>query len=167
MSLTNAQLQTLKAAIDGDPELAAKPLNGDGYFDIAAILNGTIASPDFYVWRTLVSVAEIMGNGFDWTRVDNMTVGESRIWEYMTQLGFINPNQANVRAGVNEAFKGTAQDNALRLAVFGHCQKLATRTERIFASGAGVPSSDVGVGPGTVTVASVTPLDVEQARALP
>ena len=164
--LTPAQLATLKAAIDADPVLAAKPLTADGYFDIAAILNGTIAVPDFWVWKTQISVLEIMGNGFDWTRVDNMTVGESRIWEYMTQLGVINPNQNNVRVGINEAFKGTAADNAMRLAIYGHCQNLATRTKRIFATGSGTVSDDTGVGPGTVVVESITPLDVEQARAL-
>ena len=165
--MTPAQLQTLKTAINADPALAAKPLNADGYFDIAQILNNTISVPDFFVWRTSVLVNEIMGNGFDWTRVDNMTVGEARIWDFMTKLGFINPNQANVRAGVNEAYKGTAQDDSMRLAIYGHCQEKATRTKRIFATGSGTTSDNIGVGPGTVVIETVTPLDVEQARALP
>jgi hypothetical protein len=166
MALTPAQLTTLKAAIDADPVLAAKPLNSDGDFDIAQILNNTQSAPDFYVWKTSISVNEIMGNGFDWTRVDNMVVGEARIWDFMTKLGFINPNQSNVRAGINEAFKGTAQDNTMRLAIYGHCQRLAMRTQRIFATGSGVTSDDLGVGPGTVVVESITPNDVHAARAL-
>ena len=167
MALTPAQLAALKAEIDADPVLAAKPLNSDGYFDTALILNNTIVTPDFFVWRTNVPINEVMGNGFDWVRVDNMTVGESRIWEYMTQLGFINPNQANVRAGINEAFKGVAADDSMRLAMYtNHLQKKATRTEKLFSSGAGTTSSNLGVGPATVTVTSITANDVEEARRL-
>lgn len=167
MSLTTAQLQTLKAAIDGDPVLAAKPLNSDGAFEIALILNTELAVPDFFVWRTRVPINEIMGNGFDWTRVDNMTVGEARIWEYMTQLGFINPNMANVRAGINEAFKGTAADDGMRLAIYtNHLQKKATRIEKLFAIGSGTTSTNTGVGPATVTITEVTLNDVDEARRL-
>jgi hypothetical protein len=108
--------------------------------------------PTFYVWRSSLDINEIMSNGFDWTRVDNMTVGEARIWQFMTQLGTINPSRANVRAGVNEAFKGTAQDNATRLSIFGHCQRPATRFERVFATGAGTTSDDIGTGPGTMVL---------------
>lgn len=165
--LTAPQLATLKAAIDADPVLAAKPLNSDGYFDIAVALNTQIATPDFFVWRSSVPVTEIMGNNFDWTRVDNMTVGESRIWEYMTQLGAIDASKANIRAGVNEAYKGTAQDNAMRLAIFGHCQKLATRTQKLFATGAGTTTTDAGTGPATAVIETISASDVEQARALP
>lgn len=165
--LTPQQLATLKAEIDADPILAAKPLNSDGSFEIAQILNNTLATPDFFVWRTRVRIDEIMGNGFDWTRVDNMTVGESRIWEFMTQLGFINPNLANVRAGLNEAFKGTAQDDSMRLAIYtNHLQAKATRIQKLFAVGTGTTSSNVGTGPATVVVESISPSDVDQARAL-
>jgi hypothetical protein len=149
--MTLAQLQALKAAIDADPVLAALPLNSDSSFAIAAEFNKD-AVPTFYVWRSSLDINEIMSNGFDWTRVDNMTVGEARIWQFMTQLGTINPSRANVRAGVNEAFKGTAQDNTTRLAIYGHCQRPATRFERVFATGAGTTSDDIGTGPGTMVL---------------
>lgn len=165
--LTAPQLALLRAEIDGDPALAAKPLNSDGYFETALALNTTPASPDFYVWRTSISVADIMSNGFDWTRVDNMTVGEARIWEFMTALGSIDPSKANIRAGVNEAFKGTAQDDSMRLVIFGHCQELASRTKKLFATGAGTSTTNDGVGPATPSVLSITPVDVEMARFLP
>jgi hypothetical protein len=167
MALTQAQLATLKAAILADPVLAAKPMNSDGNFDIAVILNSQLATPDFFVWRPSVSVGEIMGNNFDWTRVDNMTVGESRIWEYMTQLGVIDPSKPNIRAGINEAYKGTAQDDAMRLAIFGHCQKLATRAQKLFATGTGTTTTDAGTGPATMAVESINASDVEAARNLP
>lgn len=163
MALSAQQLQTLKAAIADDPALAAKPMNSDGAFDIAAALN-QVASPDYWVWRTTVPVDEIMLNGFDWTRVDNLTVGKARIWEWMARLGFIKPNQANVRAGVLATFSA-AGDLANRNAVFSHCQRLATRAEKLFASGAGTSTTDQGVGPATLTFeGSISYQDVEQAR---
>ena len=167
--LTPAQLATLKAAIDGDSALAAKPLNSDGYFDIAAILNGQLASPDFWVWRASVTQDEIMQNGFDWVRVDNLSVGKARIWEWLFDNAgtAINPSKANVRSGIAETWKGTAADNAVRLAVCQHCQQRATRAQKLFAAGAGNATDQDGIGPATMAVESVTLADVEAARALP
>lgn len=161
--LTPQQLQTLKTAINADPVLAAKPLNSDGAFDIAAAFN-LPAVPDYYVWRTLVPTDEIMLNGFDWTRVDNLTVGKARIWEWMTQLGQLNPSQANVRAGVLAVFSA-AGDLANRNAVFGHCQRLATRAEKLFATGTGATTTDQGVGPSTMGFeGQISWQDVDTAR---
>lgn len=169
MALTQAQLATLKAAIDADPALAAKPLNGDGYFDIAQILNNQVASPDFWVWRTAVDFEEIRANGFDWVRVDNLTPGKARIWEWMFKsfTAPINPSKVNDRAGIAEVWKGTAADNAVRGVVFGHCQMKASRAQKLFAVGAGTSTTIDGAGPATMEVIALTPLDVEQARALP
>lgn len=167
--LTPEQLATLKAAIDADPALAAKPLNSDGYFDIAAILNNELASPDFYVWRTSVTQDEIMQNGFDWVRVDNLSVGKARIWDWMFDNAgaTFNPAKANVRAGIAEVWKGTAADNAVRQAVFNRCQARATRAQKLFATGPGTTTSVDGVGPATMAVESISLSDVEAARALP
>lgn len=162
--LTTPQLQALKAAIAADQALAAKPNNPDGNTEIAAAFN-TNAAPEYYVWKSSVGIDEIMQNGFDWTRVDNLTVGKARIWEWMTAVGTVKPNQANVRAGVLAVFT-TAGDLANRNAVFGHCQRLATRAEKLFASGSGVTSTDQGVGPSTMTFeGNLSYQDIEQARA--
>lgn len=167
MSLTSEQLQTLRTAIDADPALSAFPNNPDGAFEIAAALN-LAASPDFFVWRESVLISEIMGNGFDWTLVDNLTAGKSRIWEWMTALGVINPSQANVRAGIIAAISGTgAAFPTMRTAVFGHCQAKASRFEKLFATGSGTTSNDQGVGPASAIVKGpVTYTDVLAARAL-
>lgn len=160
MALSVSQQQTLKAAIDADPALSSKPNNSDGNFDIAKAFNA-IASPDFTVWRTNVAISEIMSNGFDWTRVDNATVGKARIWEWMARLGSINPSKANIRAGINEAWSGTgAEQVAHRNAIFTHCKRNATRAEKLFATGTG----SVG-DPATMTFeGSISGDDVEAAR---
>lgn len=51
MALTPSQLQTLKTAINNNPTWAAYPQTGDGYFNLAQVLNVT-AAPAFKVWRT-------------------------------------------------------------------------------------------------------------------
>lgn len=169
MALAPQQLAALKAEIDGDPVLAAKPLNSDGYFDIAQILNGQLASPDFYVWRSTVTQDEIMQNGFEWVRVDNLSIGKARIWDWLFDNAgtSINPSKANVRAGIAEVWKGTAADNAVRFAVFQHCQAKATRAQKLFATGAGTATDQDGVGPATMAIESIALSDVEAARALP
>ena len=143
--LTPAQNATIKAAILADPTLNAQPNNSDGAFAIAAALNQN-AVPDFFVWRTSVTPIEIMQNGFDWTRIDNLTVGKARIWEFMMSTGVVNPSLANVRSGINATFTSGA-DAATRQAAFNHCQRLATRAEKLLATGLGTTTTDQGVGP--------------------
>lgn len=162
--MTPQQLQTLKTAIAADPILAAQPANSDGDFAIAAALNQS-AVPDFFVWRSSVGVDEIMQNGFDWTRVDNLTVGKARIWDWMMRTVAVNPARANVRAGVLATFS-TAGDAATRQAVFNHFQRVATRFEKLFATGNGTTSSVDGVGPATMALESPVSFEtVGQARA--
>ncbi len=161
--LTAPQQQTLKTFMANTPALNAYPNTLDGAFEIAAAIN-TKATPDFYVWRTSVAVDEIMQNGFDWTRVDNLTVGKARIMEWMMLTGRLNLSQANVRAGVLACFS-TAGDLANRNAVFGHCQRTATVAEKLFATGAGTSTTDQGVGPATMSIeGAISPQDVYDAR---
>lgn len=148
--LTPAQLATLKTAIINDPTLDSFPHTPDGAFAIAAALN-LDAAPDFWVWRSTVAVTEIMQNGFGWDRVDNLTVGKARIWEFMTAAGTLNPSQPNVRAGFLACFS-VAADLATRQAIFSHCVRKASRFEKVYATGTGAASDDQGVGPGTAVV---------------
>jgi len=167
MALTPAQLVTLKAHITASADLNIFPNTSDGSFEIAALLN-LPAVPDFWIWKDSVSDATIMQNGFDWVRVDNLSVGKARIWEWMFGVtGAINPSKANVRAGIAEVWKGTAADNAVRGVVFGHCQRLATRAQKLFSTGAGTSTTIDGVGPATAGFAEdIIYNDVIQARAL-
>lgn len=131
--MTPAQLLTLRTAVLADQELAAVGRNDT---ELARLLN---LPTTFICWRTLVSQDEIMQNGFDWVRVDNLSVGKARIWEWLfnNQQQSINPSKANVRAGIDECWKGTAADLAVRAAIYVHCKRAATRAESILASGTG------------------------------
>jgi hypothetical protein len=168
MSLTNAQLQALKAHIEGDSTLNALPNSPDGNDAIAALMN-VVAVPEYRGWRTSVPVSEIMLNGFDWTRVDNLSVGKSRIWEWMTQFGSIDPSQANIRAGINATWVGTQADLDVRAAVYLHCHRPLTRAEKLFAvatvGGSGTRGS--AANPDTMVFeGNLIYQDVEAARNL-
>jgi hypothetical protein len=136
--LTPAQAAALQTAVLADPVLSLKPHTSDGAYDIAAAFNLDAASA-FVVWKTFVRQEVITQNGFDWVRVDNLSVGKARIWEWLfaNPDRSINPSKANVRAGIDECWKGTAADLAVRAAVYVHCKRNATRAEKLFATGTG------------------------------
>lgn len=163
MALNQSQLQALRAYIDATPELAALPNSNDGAYEIASRLN-TLASPQWIVWRTSVGQDEIMQNGFDWTRVDNLSVGKARIWEWLfnNQARAFNPSKINVRAGIEATWVGTAADLAVRAAVYTHCKRPATVAEKLFSTGTGSDASPATMG----FEGSVTYMDVASARSL-
>ena len=154
--LTASQKVALKNDIAADPVLSAYPVTPDGAFAIAEVYNEG-ATPAFVVWRTSVSVDEIMNNGFVWTAVDALTNGKARIWEWMTRLGTINPSKANIRQGLQDAFgAGSAMSNAIA----PHLKRSASRVERLFATGTGTTQS-----PGTLVFEGrITYQDIQEAR---
>ena len=141
--LTTEQLAVFKAALlaETDPELVT--YRDQGSTTLVAEWYNRPASPVHTVWRTSVSQDEIMQNGFDWVQVDNLTVGKARIWEWLfdNRTSAINPSKANVRAGIDEAWKGTAAMLAVRAAVYVHCKRNTTRGEKLFATGLGTDAS--------------------------
>lgn len=160
MALTVQQMATLKAAILANPVWAALPLNSDTSFFIADEL-AKEADPAFVVWKTSVNPDEIMRNGMDWTRVDNLSVGKARIWDWMTKLNSFNPSKANVRAGIDAAWVGTAADLAVRASVYTHCKRNANVLEKLFATGTGTTAD-----PATMVVEGrLNYQEVGQARA--
>ncbi len=138
--LNTTQLQTLKAYIAADPVLSQIPEGSDGDFNIAAALNQT-ATPSVVVWKSTVSADEIMRGGIDWTRVDNLSVGKARIWDWMTRLGSFDPSKASIRSGIDATWVGTAADLAVRATVYALCKRNASVFEKIFATGAGTDAS--------------------------
>lgn len=167
MSLTISQLQALKSFILNDPELNAFPNNSDGNYEIAIRLNA-VASPAWIVWRTDVSRREILQrNGFDWTRLDNLSVGKARIWSDIFIDGVLNPSKPNVRAGIEAVWVGTAADLAVRAEVLAACKMEATRAQRLFSSGLGSIPTPATLDEGISEYFQLNYQDVETARNLP
>ena len=157
--MTPEQLTIIRDYILSVPALASKPMTMDGAWDIAQELN-KIKSPDFVVWKTSVSIDEIMRNGMDWARVDNLSVGKARIWEWIGRLGTFNAAKANIRAGIDAAWVGTLADLSVRAAVYTHCKRTATIIEKLFATGTGNDAS-----PATMEFeGAISPNDVFEAR---
>ncbi len=163
MSLTTTQLTMLNAAIVADAELNALPNDSDGAFLIALALNQA-ESPDWIVWRTRVSWDEVMLNGFDWTRVDNLSVGKARIWEWMFNRNFMDPSKSNVRAGIDSVWVGTPADLAVRAAVYIHCKMSATRAQKIFSTGTGSDAVPATMDGNIGETFQLSYQDVQEAR---
>lgn len=162
MALTPAQLTTLKAAILAETDATFVAMrqaeNDDG---MAAFFNAE-AAPAYVLWRSAVTQDEIMQNGFDWARVDNLSVGKARIWEWLfdNQARSFNPSKENVRAGIDATWVGTVADSAVRAAVYLHCKRKAKRGEKVFATGVGTDAA-----PSVTTFeGNLRPQDVSDAR---
>lgn len=157
MMLAIEQLQALKTFVDANYASIYEQ-------STANLLNET-ASPLFLVYKSTVSEAEIMLNGFDWLRVDNLSVGRARIWDWLFRVnGAIDPSKQNIRNGLNECWKGTAADLAVRAAIYLHCFRSATVAEKLFATGAGTAPDVNGNGPATMGFeGSITLNDLIQA----
>lgn len=145
--LNSAQQLTLKNSILADPILSALPPSSDSAFQIADVYNQPEANT-WIVWKSFVTQDEIMQNGMDWTRIDNLSVGKARIWDWMfkNSAQAINPSKANIRAGIDATWVGTASDLAVRAAVYVHCKRQATRLEKILSSGTGSDASPATMG---------------------
>lgn len=143
LALTQSQKLIIKTWLTAN----AQTLNDQ---EAAAALN-VAASPVFNVYRSSVPMSEIMLNGFNWTRVDNLNVGKARIWEWMVSANpdrAINPSKANVRAGINAVWVGTQADLDVRDAVYAHCYRPASIAEKLLATGAGTAPVNDGDGSG-------------------
>lgn len=157
--MTPEQKLALKAAILADPVLNAYPTGSDGAYALAIALN-EIAAPKFIVWKTDVSMDEIMRNGMDWTQVDNLSTGKARIWDWIGRQGTFNASKLNIRAGIDECWKGTAALLAVRDAVYVHCKRPATVLEKLLATGNGTD-----ISPATMSYeGQISYQEVEAAR---
>lgn len=172
MQLTTAQLQAIKADIDANGDMNGQPNNSDGHFAIAALYNQP-ASPAFWVWRTRVTRAEyvnqssVEGTTFAWTGTGFITRSQGErdaFRELFNHEGAVNPSLPSVRQAFTDIFSGTtapAPANRTHMATVS--RRLATRIERLLATGTGstsVPATMGAEGP-------ITYQDVEAARGLP
>ena len=138
--MTPAQLATLKTAINADAAFDELKLTPDGRYAIADAFN-LVANPAWIVWRAQVTRREILQNGFDWTRLDNLSVGKARVWNDIFVDGSLNPSKPNVRVGIDSIWVGTAPDLAVRAAVYVHCKVGATRAQKLFSTGTGTDAT--------------------------
>lgn len=139
MALTPTQQTTLRTHIENTPTLNAFPDNEDGAAAIAAILN-IQATPDFTVWRTLVSTQEIM-NAINGVSLAALQSAESNVIISVIaafQNTGLNTSVPDKRQLFDDIFVGSANNNATtRANLLATWKRLALEIERIFATGTG------------------------------
>jgi hypothetical protein len=182
MALTQAQLVTLKADIAADSVLNAKPMSNAGADEIVAAYNAA-ASPDYYVWKPSVPAEDIF-NAVDWAKLTPAgAVGTDAAWTnralacqgkqfnlqtILSGRATVSSDKANIRAAIQDALTGVPSkaDGTTQpagwTAVEAIMKRLATRAEKLFATGTGT-----SVTPSLLAFAgNVTQNDVTTAREM-
>jgi hypothetical protein len=186
MSLTTAQLATLRAAINADGVFSQLPNTPDNSYFIAQELN-KLPTTDFLVWNPTTSVQAIF-DAVTWANftpadaADNTATFTNRALVIQTkQMNLQNMLQgrttvdatlANFRAGLRDAViqlpagasgAMVSAGGVSGATVLTACLRKATRAEQIFASGNASTGSTTG---NLLTWSGVLqPSDVDAARA--
>lgn len=137
--LTQGQLAMLKADIMADPVLAGWAATGRMAQEIADAYN-LPASPNWTVWRTVVSPIEWAGaivGGGGATQLDGLTASKRDSLFYAVSWD-LDPSVAAVRTALDD-FCGS--QNTLKAAVQAVQKRNATRAEKLFSSGTGSTAS--------------------------
>jgi hypothetical protein len=192
MTLTPAQAATLKAAINANPTWAAYPLEGDGPFDLAAVLNQP-ASPAFSVWRTDAPVNAIVDaiNWANYTPSEAIAASDPALSQQVARLLTIQTKQMNlqlmlqgreslncarpnVRAGLRDAViqipsgsggASTSPGGASGVTVLNACVRNATEAEKIFAAQSQASDTTGSVTARVMTFeGNLSASDIQQAR---
>lgn len=139
MPISADQRPALKAAIlsETDPTFVAfrQANNEQGMADWYN------AASTFYAWRTSVSRAEIYNRtsaeatNWSWTFYKNQSAVEQNAWVQMFMGDQADFSQDNLRAGIAVIFTSASAVNAAHSLAIG--KRLATRGERVYATGAG------------------------------
>lgn len=172
MHLTPSQVTILKNDIEADPVLSSQPNDADGNTFIASVYETTF-SPDFWVWRTSITKADILqatgpeGTTFNWVGNGFITrsVGEQTAWHELFDGGSCNPSLANVRQAFSDIFSGSGNAAANRTHLLAVGRRKANRFEKLFATGVGSTASPatLGIGLGGVTLEGMITSDEVQA----
>ena len=141
MALTTAQKATLKTYIEANPTWMTYSHNSDGASAIAGEL-ALVASPDFVVWRSDVTEAEVVGDtsaeatAWDWTVYAALTRSEQGAYERMFASGTVDAGKPNIRQGFADVFNGpSGADQRVHMAAIS--KRLANDIESLFAVGTG------------------------------
>lgn len=164
MSLTSAQLATLKADIAANSDLNVFPNTADGAVAIANLYN-LLASPAFWVWNTSVSF-QTVSNQILSTDVANLTTANSTRLQVLLQLNPVTYDfsVADKRAMFPAVFTlGSMSGTVNALAAIYARQ--ATRVEKLFANTSGGNGATNATAATATFQGTLTYQDVLQARS--
>lgn len=158
--MTPAQIAILKSTIQGDGTLNSQPMNTEGAVAIQNLLNAA-ASPPFTIWKRSVSISEVGDNivGNDLAGLSTLNTTRLQTIVLLSQDG-VNASLADRRAFFDDVFSG-AGGAATRAKLLILWKRLATRGEKIYATGTGSDASPATPG----FEGSIDYNDVLQARS--
>jgi hypothetical protein len=173
MALTSSQYTALKADIaantntvsfgGADIQIRNLPNTGDANVEVAAWYNGA-ASPNYTVWKKLVSITEI-GDKIDGGELAGLSsLNNTRLQTVvmLSQAG-VNPSLEDRRQFFDDIFSGaggvTTRANLLAL-----WKRLATRAQKLFSTGTGSDASPATTATNVDDAFTLTGSDVETAR---
>lgn len=181
--LTNARATVLRDAIAADPVLSVLTNTPDNNVAIANAFNQN-ATPDFYVWKTSVSVEDVQNAIIYANMTPAQTPDGTQLWankalhaqgkqfnlqNLMLGRDYVNPSRTNVRAAFQDCLTGlpTKADGTNQAAgwtaVEASFKRLATRGEKLYVTGG---NGAVG-SPASLTFEGLLDYqDVELARSL-
>lgn len=140
MALNTAQQTTLRNDINADPAFASVPHNSDGASTIANAYNAQ-ATPAFTVWKTNVSILATgqAFNGVEWAGMTSANHTRLQTVAQYLSAGY-DAGDADIRAMFNDIWSGAGGTNT-RAALLTLWKRLATRAEKLFATGTGSDAS--------------------------
>jgi len=139
MALTPEQWSALKADMAKNPVMNALEHTTENAAMIAAMY-ALPAQPDFWVWRTSLTKAEIVsstsvdGTTWNYTIYIARSQGERDCWgDMFSDRAGVNPSLPNVRQGWADIFSG-GPGTAQRTHLLAMARRLANRGEKIYAT---------------------------------
>ncbi len=148
-ALSTTQRATLKTACLADAVVCGPAAAAGDDNAVAGWFNAT-ATPDFWVWRTSLTEAEITqatsvdGTTWNWTGTGYITrsQGERDAWARLFATGTANPSLANTRQAFSDILSGsTAPAPANRTHMLAMARRKATVAEKLLATGTGTTAS--------------------------
>lgn len=156
--LTPEQSAVLAAHITASGDLSVIPNTIDGSYEVARLMN-LPAAPAFIVWKSSVPKNEV-GKTFVASALAAITSGNNdKLANFAAWNEIVEPWRADQRAFFDDVFS-VAAGASTRAALLALWKRTATRSEKLFASGAGSDAVPATMG----YEGALSPQDVYAAR---
>ena len=130
-----AQLATFKADIEANADGTVVAALAAGDSGAIAAWYNLDASPDWTVWRSSLTSAELQKETV-WTELIGRSQGERDTYRILLANASVDPSDANIRQAFTDIFSGVG-GAATRTALLVAAKRLATNAEKLFSTGTG------------------------------
>lgn len=139
MALTPEEQTTLKTHIEAsvDPDVVTAR-DGGAHDAIAKIYNKDV-SPDYYCWRSRMSIDEVR-DLVDWDEVVAQSTNDLLAFQILTNSQSINPSNASVRQAFTSIFQGGQGTNTIA-ALNAAAKEKVSLAEKVLSLNSGDGSS--------------------------